>query len=160
MFLDYQEIQGLVEDGHISLGQDLHARPLLLGYGKPAFLRNIKLIEFTVFATLIYPAVKYGGLIGVSLVTTSVYALSLALHLFYARRILPSLGSLLAKPASVIVCLSALMCIVLFLERVFLFPQSSLKGLVILLISAAATYGPLGLLCLSKFPSPNNSQVR
>lgn len=134
--------------------------PLLLGYGKPVFLRNIKLIEFTVFAILIYPAVIYGGLIGASLLTSSVYALSLVLHLFYARKILPSLVPLLAKPTSAIICLSGLMCIVLFVERVFLFPQSSLKGLVVLLISAAAIYVPLVLLCLSKFPSKINSQVR
>ena len=117
--------------------------PLIIGYGRPDYLRNIKLAEFIVFAPLIYPVILYGGLVGVSLFTTGIYALSLVLHLRAAGRILPGvLPHLLGISGKSAGC-ALIMSVAMLAEKFLLFKEVSTAGFLVMIATGAAVYLPL-----------------
>ena len=120
--------------------------PLIIGSGKPEIMRNNKLIEFAVFAVGIYPAIRYGGLVGVSLFTTAVYALSLVLHVHTARRILPGVVKPVVRITLLVFLSVAAMSAVVVAADLLLFEQDSLLALIVLVAAGAAVYLPLAFL--------------
>ncbi len=120
--------------------------PLILGSGRPDFMRNNKLVEFTVFVVGIYPALRYGGIIGVCLFTTAIYALSFILHMRSAQKILPGIVKPVIRMTGLIMVCVGVMSAVVVAEDILLFEQDSLLALIVMVASGAATYLPLAFL--------------
>jgi O-antigen/teichoic acid export membrane protein len=125
--------------------------PLLVGLGQPDYLKKIKICEFIVFAPAIYPCAKYGGIVGVSVLTTFVYFISLVLHMRYAQKILPSFIALSRKVFVIVVGCTLAMALVVLLEKYFIFPNCSITGFSFMVVSGCIIYVPLSLSLISRF---------
>lgn len=132
--------------------------PLFMSMGRPDYLRNIKIWEFVVFAPLIYPSAIFGGIIGVSMLTTGIYLLSLIMHLHYAKKLLPEILQPCMEIMGLIGISTLAMSIALILEKLFLFPQSNAFGLSMMIMTGIIVYLPLALHVISKFLSRYLSQ--
>jgi len=125
--------------------------PLILGCGHPDYLRNIKIFEFILFAPLVYPSAKYGGIVGVSTLTTAIYFFSLIMHTFYAGKILPSLLPKLIRIIGLLISSTLGMALILLIEKTLFFPNSTITGLIVLVLSAIIFYVPLSVFFLTRF---------
>ncbi len=122
--------------------------PLLLGSGHPEHLRNMKLIEFSIFAVGIYPVIIRGGLGGVSLFTTLIYLLSLLLHLHYAGRIDPTIPPIAMRIIARTLFSAAIMGGGVLALKNWLFVEVGTVNLIALILAGAAIYLPLALLMI------------
>jgi PST family polysaccharide transporter/lipopolysaccharide exporter len=120
--------------------------PLILGYGRPDYLRNMKLIEFSIFALFIYPVIRFGGLVGVSLFTTGIYALSLALSIRYVRKILPGATGPVLRIVGMVLPGGGLMLAGVLAARRWVFPEANWPSLAALVLIGVAIYLPLAVL--------------
>jgi len=122
--------------------------PLLLGSGHPKFLRNMKLLEFSIFALGIYPVITRAGLGGVSLFTTLIYVLSLLLHLHYAGRVDPSIPRVAARIIGKTLAGTAVMAAGVLALKTWVFMEVGVINLIVLICAGVVFYVPLALLMI------------
>ena len=124
--------------------------PLITGLGRTDYLRNIKIVEFLFFAPLIYPSAKYGGIVGVSILTTAIYLLSLVMHMGCARRLLPNLLPSCIRVMGVVMCNLAGMALVVGLAKYLCCRYGSVASLVASVLCGGLFYMPLSLYFVSR----------
>lgn len=112
--------------------------PLLHGVGKPNLAAKAKILELTVFGTLIYPLTLRYGMVGAALSGTITYCTALLLRYYYALRILSSSLKSMIWITLKIVLNSIGMVVALLLLRSFVHSIFSLLSLI--LIAAIAYF--------------------